>query len=678
MDKNPLVSIIIPVYKVEKYIHECINSVINQTYKNLEIILVDDYSPDLCPQICDDYSKKDSRIKVIHKTHNSGISVARNTGFEICSGEYVYFLDSDDYIERDAIDTLVSEAKYHSADVVFFDFKRIRDTNKKKYLPDCFIRKGQYTNPLKGIDMLCKLLKKKEYKPMVWLLFIRKDLLIMNKISFFPGILHEDELFTFNLFLFGNRVVHLPELLINHRIRENSIMTSSIGPQNFISMVKIASEMINIYLTQVKTEGSKNIVKKHISIFLTSIENRYFCVPFKERISLYKKYRELINKLESNDYIDSLEIREKCLKLSVVDLKREIKKILPKKAKDVIKKVLFEKDIPYSKQILSSLKETSGNKRIILIGTPIHGNLGDHAIAIAERQLFNKYLKRFEVIEIIMPVYSSKAKKIKRFISEEDIIIISGGGWLGNLWQHNEEALRSVIKNYPNNKILIMPQTIYFDKSEKGLAEKKKSKKIYASHKNLLICLRDLKSYKFVVNNKFTQNQNKCFYIPDAALTLNYKIKNKNRNGALLCFRNDRENIIDFRDRRKIRDLLRDMGLKTEYTTNVCLHHVLLEERDISVEAKLKEYASSQIVVTDRLHGMIFAAITCTPCISFDNITGKVQGVYDWIKNLEYIKFVSSIDEATSVLPSLLNKEPGEYDNTEIKKHFKNILFNLK
>ncbi len=98
MNNKPLISVIIPIYEVEDYIHECIDSVINQTYKNLEIILVDDFSPDNCPQICDEYAKEDSRIKVIHKTYNSGLSVARNTGLEICSGEYVYFLDSDDYV----------------------------------------------------------------------------------------------------------------------------------------------------------------------------------------------------------------------------------------------------------------------------------------------------------------------------------------------------------------------------------------------------------------------------------------------------------------------------------------------------------------------------------------------------------------------------------------------------
>jgi cellulose synthase/poly-beta-1,6-N-acetylglucosamine synthase-like glycosyltransferase len=96
---NQVVSIIIPIYKVEKYIHRCIDSIINQTYKNLEIILVDDGSPDNCGLICDAYKKKDKRIKVIHKK-NGGLSEARNEGLKIASGEYIGFIDSDDWVEE--------------------------------------------------------------------------------------------------------------------------------------------------------------------------------------------------------------------------------------------------------------------------------------------------------------------------------------------------------------------------------------------------------------------------------------------------------------------------------------------------------------------------------------------------------------------------------------------------
>ena len=102
MSDNELISVIVPIFKVEDYLRKCVDSVINQTYKNLEIILVDDGSPDNCPKICDEYANQDSRIKVIHK-ENGGLSDARNAGMKIAKGEYVSFIDSDDYISCDCI-----------------------------------------------------------------------------------------------------------------------------------------------------------------------------------------------------------------------------------------------------------------------------------------------------------------------------------------------------------------------------------------------------------------------------------------------------------------------------------------------------------------------------------------------------------------------------------------------
>ena len=105
--KNPLISVIVPVYKVEQFIHRCVDSILNQTYTNLEIILVDDGSPDRCGEICDEYAEKDSRIRVIHQK-NGGPSAARNAGLDICTGEYIAFVDSDDYIEPDMLQQLLS------------------------------------------------------------------------------------------------------------------------------------------------------------------------------------------------------------------------------------------------------------------------------------------------------------------------------------------------------------------------------------------------------------------------------------------------------------------------------------------------------------------------------------------------------------------------------------------
>ena len=126
------ISVIIPVYKVEQYLDKCVESVVNQTYKNLEIILVDDGSPDNCPKMCDEWSTKDNRIKVIHK-ENGGASSARNKGLDECSGDYVYFCDSDDFIESSCIEKLVDKIQENDVVIMAYNIVVGNEVKEKKY-----------------------------------------------------------------------------------------------------------------------------------------------------------------------------------------------------------------------------------------------------------------------------------------------------------------------------------------------------------------------------------------------------------------------------------------------------------------------------------------------------------------------------------------------------------------
>ncbi|MBQ8164265.1 MAG: glycosyltransferase family 2 protein [Clostridia bacterium] len=141
MNDKPLISIVMPVYKVEKYIRKSLDCVVNQTYTNLEIILVDDGSPDNCPKICDEYAAKDSRIKVIHK-ENGGIGSARNAGLKNSTGDYIIIFDPDDYVTSDICEKAIDAAVRHDADIVVFNYKKIdADGN--------FIKKINRKNPIK-------------------------------------------------------------------------------------------------------------------------------------------------------------------------------------------------------------------------------------------------------------------------------------------------------------------------------------------------------------------------------------------------------------------------------------------------------------------------------------------------------------------------------------------------
>ena len=130
---NPLISVIVPVYKVENYLDKCIDSIVNQTYNNLEIILVNDGSPDNCPQICDEWKEKDNRIKVIHK-ENGGVSSARNKGLEIATGSYIAFIDSDDWVEENYISSLYDAIVSNDAQVALCSYNRVVGKHIEKIL----------------------------------------------------------------------------------------------------------------------------------------------------------------------------------------------------------------------------------------------------------------------------------------------------------------------------------------------------------------------------------------------------------------------------------------------------------------------------------------------------------------------------------------------------------------
>lgn len=216
------VSIIIPIYNVEKFLDECVRSVLNQTYTNLEIILVDDGSPDRCPIMCDEYAKQDSRIKVIHQI-NGGLSAARNSGMEIATGEYVYFLDSDDKIFPYAIETMVDRIiENPNVDVVAASFINQYGSSVCYYDPQRFL---SYTDNKKWIhEKFCKW----EISLAAWNKLYRKVWLENNHISFPEGYIHEDVYWSFYVQKHINTIAFVEKNCYWYRLSNDKSITNEI------------------------------------------------------------------------------------------------------------------------------------------------------------------------------------------------------------------------------------------------------------------------------------------------------------------------------------------------------------------------------------------------------------------------------------------------------------------
>lgn len=239
MESNKI-SIIVPVYKVEQYLERCVNSLINQTYKNIEIILVDDGSPDQCPKMCDDYASEDSRIKVIHKK-NGGLSDARNAGLRIATGEYVMYVDSDDYVEKNSCEKLIENA-IGNIDVIVGACREISPTG---------ITFQQHTNLEENRTYTAKeyvllSIKKNEWYAPACLNLYRRAFLIDNNLYYKVGYYFEDIEMLPRLFLANPTVRYVNCPFYNYVIREDSIMTSPVTQEKINMTIDIYSEWLQL------------------------------------------------------------------------------------------------------------------------------------------------------------------------------------------------------------------------------------------------------------------------------------------------------------------------------------------------------------------------------------------------------------------------------------------------
>ena len=223
-----LISVIIPVYKVEAYLKECVDSVLSQSYKDIEVLLVDDGSPDRCPEICDEYAQMDSRVRVIHKK-NGGLSDARNEGLEQMTGDYVIFLDSDDWwVDNKVVEDLVELINAHNVDVVLFDRITYTSDGKVHYPNTDTLKK---INDLPFDDAVFELSKQGKFDISAATKIVRSSIINSNNIRFVNGLFSEDFDWTFNLFLYVQSLAGLNRPVYCYRKRQGSI-TASVGIKN--------------------------------------------------------------------------------------------------------------------------------------------------------------------------------------------------------------------------------------------------------------------------------------------------------------------------------------------------------------------------------------------------------------------------------------------------------------
>lgn len=303
--ETSLVSIIIPVYNVEKYLDRCMQSVFLQSYKNLEIILIDDGSPDSCPRLCDIYGKNDKRVKVLHKK-NEGLGLARNSGLALATEKYVLFIDSDDYLSEKMVEKLVYQAELMNADIVYCGY--FYETSNHKWIE---VRDFEKEQTFKGNDIDAVSLAfitnqnklKVRLQRTVWHALYSKALIDDEDIRF-PSerqIPSEDLIFQSRISKFANIISFVPDCLYYYCLNNNSI-TMNFKKDRYLKLVNEKNELLRIYSNKGVDRYINNLYFVSIkSYFYNLIEQKN--IAFSEKNKIIKEvvidmHRDCINHLE--------------------------------------------------------------------------------------------------------------------------------------------------------------------------------------------------------------------------------------------------------------------------------------------------------------------------------------------------------------------------------------------
>lgn len=289
---NEKVSVIVPIYKVEKYIHRCIESILNQTYTNLEVILVNDGSPDNCGDIIDNYEKKDTRVKIIHK-QNGGLSDARNAGMKIASGDFVVFVDSDDWIENNMIESMVQAMKHYEADIVQSAFYYAYED--KRLIDNRYYSTKDEPVILDNKSLMYELVINEKVKNFAWGKLYKTNLI--KNIPFKKGVLFEDVFWAHRVMHSVNTYVIMHDPLYNYFQRDDGIV-AKYSPKNMDILIglKERHQFLEKFYPNLKEESFKLILK-------TSLIH-YNLLLFNRKKIQNNRYRKDLQKYINDNYIN--------------------------------------------------------------------------------------------------------------------------------------------------------------------------------------------------------------------------------------------------------------------------------------------------------------------------------------------------------------------------------------
>ncbi len=636
-----MIDVIIPVYNVEKYLEKCIKSVLSQDC-DVNIILVNDGSTDASGEICDQYAKEYDNISVIHKS-NGGLSSARNAGLEALKGEYILFLDSDDSLTDNALSTLYDAITTYGCDAVFGGYRSVNENDAvlRTYLPPRTL--------LTGDSRITIVYEQTELVMVASGKLFKRE--IFDTVRFREGKLHEDVFAYHEIAYAAESILCIDKPIVNYLQRGSSITGEKFSLRSY-DAVDALFERVEFFKERGEVSLEKQTIDyiyKYLIYVIHRIPLRDPC--FAKRFNeYYLNYKKLGGKNRDREF-------KRIYKLYKSKILR--KPLMSYKLISVFRKL---RRVWNARRVISRIRRGSLHRKpnFILISTPAHGNLGDQAIVSAQKQILAD-CGISNVIEIQSVEYLSHKSIIRRVVRKKDVIVIDGGGNLGSLWPTEADRINDIVKRFPSNRIIIFPETAYFQANVQGRWIYGETKRIFAFHKKLNIFLRDEPSYMCMRDMLPNGNVHLC---PDIVLYLKGKVQisEQKRDGIFLCMRHDTEKVVDDTQVDSLKNGITDLEITFSEGDTVIDRLVSCSNRQAELNKKFSQIASHKLVVTDRLHGMIFSYITNTPCIAINNRNKKVESQFKWIKESKQIVICQDVNEILSIIPKMYEVK---YSSTE-------------
>lgn len=689
----PKISVIIPIYNVEKYLRECLDSVINQTVKDIEIICVNDGSTDNSLNILEEYALRDKRITIINKK-NGGLSSARNEGLKYISGELCHFLDSDDFIEQNLYENAISIFQNFNIDYFCFSSKSFIDGEgviQNQQDMDSYIytqRDGLYDVCFDiGLDTNIH----------VWNKIFKTSKIKQNNLHFIEGLLYEDIYFMWMYVFLSKKVYFVNDTYHHYRMRSNSIMektTQNLSLKtgidhllNWYELFKTLSKdkyfflnnFDNLYkLLEIYTIRTREMVPNNSIIYVEKLKQKYLLELNYTKNVLDDNHHSIIvdNKIKYKPIEKIFSIKtnpdgkHKILRFAFIKIKLQISLLAR-----VLKVIKKENNINYknetcfkNNEIIASLKNFND-----FYFLPNKGNLGDMAIATACYQFFDSMRLNYKIIDMT---------RYEEYLNSTINLVYGGGGLFTSYYCPYYQDILKIFKSKNLKQVIILPASFYDCDDVLECLDERFT--VFCREKNSLdYCLSKNNKAKFILADDMVLSLNTDFINIDnynrSSININYKHTNSNSSKNLYKYYLDvigkfnrtlknSSNIGYFfrTDKEANKDIIKEVYSLIDLSlvaNSFCFDKSFT---NIMLKNLFRFLDCYDYIVTDRLHIGICSALLNKKVLLLDNSYKKLSGVIEnSMSNYNNIRIFSNFDE----IKEILNKE-----NNIIFEENKNVI----